>query len=197
LTNLVARHAASVHEGEWSRSPDFSYSLGSLIELADLRLGLIGAGRIGMAVAGIGTAFGMHTTCVTSRDDRHALNALLAESDVISLHCPLTPQTRELIRRETLELCKPTALLVNTARGPLIHEQDLADALNAGRLGGAALDVLSQEPPSPDNPLLRARRCLITPHIAWATAAARRRLLAMAVDNLRAFLAGTPQNVVN
>ncbi len=197
LTNLVGRHAVSVQTGDWSKSPDWSYSLGPILELADLRLGIVGAGRIGSAMAEIGTAFGMQTRCVSSRDGDDALHQLLAESDVISLHCPLTPKTKELIRRETLELCKPTAFLINTARGPLVREQDLADALNAGRLGGAALDVLGQEPPAADNPLLTARNCIITPHIAWATAAARGRLMATAVENVQAFVAGKPRNVVN
>ena len=121
---------------------------------------------------------------------------LFEQSDVLTLHCPLTPETKDLIRKETLARMKPGAFLINTARGPLIHEQDLADALNQGRIAGAALDVLSTEPPSRENPLIRAKNCLITPHIAWATVEARTRLIGIATENLRSFLAGHPQNVV-
>jgi glycerate dehydrogenase len=125
------------------------------------------------------------------------VDELLAEADIVSLHCPLTPQTRGIINAVSLARMKPTALLINTSRGPLVVDQDLADALDAGRLAGAAVDVLSVEPPPPDNPLLRARNCIVTPHIAWATREARARLLDTAVANLRAFLAGNPVNVVN
>jgi glycerate dehydrogenase len=133
----------------------------------------------------------------SSYDGRAGLIKLLGQSDMISLHCPLTPETKELINRETLPHCKPTALLVNTARGALVNEADLAGALNAGQLAGAALDVLSTEPPSTDNPLLRARNCIITPHVGWASSAARWRLLNTSIDNVRAFLAGSPEHRVN
>jgi len=197
LTNGVHLHHPGVSAGEWSRNPDWSYWKQPLIELDGLQLGLVGRGRIGDAFAQLAEAAGMCVQSVSSKDSRTALENLLRESDVISLHCPLTPATKELINRDTLALCRPTAFLLNTARGPLINEHDLTDALNAGRLAGAGLDVLSTEPPSPDNPLLTARNCLITPHLAWATAAARRRLMKVAVDNIAAFLAGKPVHVVN
>ncbi|MSU49257.1 MAG: D-2-hydroxyacid dehydrogenase [Opitutus sp.] len=197
LTNRVGGHAAGVRQGEWCRSPDWSYWSGPLVELEGLTLGIVGRGRIGGAVAQIAEALGMRTISGSSRGGPEELLRLFEASDVISLHCPLTPATHRLINRDTLAHCKPTALLVNTARGALVHEADLADALNSGRLAGAALDVLSTEPPSPANPLLLAKNCLITPHVAWATSAARARLLNAVVGNVRAFLAGAPKNVVS
>lgn len=197
LTNHVGIHSTGMPSGEWSRSVDWCYWKSPLIELDGLTAGLIGRGRIGNAFAALCEAAGMKVMSVSSRDDAGALARLLGGSDVISLHCPLTPSTNELINRETLALCKPTAYLINTARGPLINESDLAEALNRGRLAGAGLDVLSAEPARPDNPLLTAKNCVITPHIGWASAAARSRLMDIAVANIRAFVEGRPVNVVN
>ncbi len=204
LTNRTGHHARTVREGRWSASKDFCYWDGELIELAGRTLGLVGYGRIGKAVARIAQAFGMRVLAsrrqpAPDEDGVHFVDVLtlLAESDVVSLHCPLTPETKELIDAGRLALMKPSAFLINTARGALVQEADLAAALEAGKIAGAALDVLSQEPPPPDNPLLRARNCLITPHIAWATREARARLLQVTVENVRAWQNGAPQNVVN
>lgn len=205
LTQHVGHHSRRVTEGAWSASLDWCFWERPLIELENLSLGLVGFGRIGRAVAELGVAFGMKVQAATrtAPADLPAtvrfvpLEELFRTSDVVSLHCPLTPETDRLVNAELLALMKATAFLINTSRGPLIDEPALAGALNAGRLAGAALDVLSVEPPPADNPLLSARNCLITPHIAWATSAARARLLRVAVDNVRAFLAGRPVNVVN
>lgn len=201
LTNRVGHHAATVRAGRWAACPDFCYWDGELVELAGLTLGIVGYGRIGRAVATIGRAFGMrilaHKLSPWTGPEAADLDTVLRESDVVSLHCPLTPATAGLIGRERLATMKPTAFLVNTSRGPLIDEAALAEALDAGRLAGAGLDVLSTEPPAPTNPLLTARNCLITPHVAWATRNARRRLIETSAENVRAFLAGQPQNVVN
>jgi len=204
LTNAVGHHAQTVRAGRWSQQPDFSYWDQPLIELAGLTLGIVGFGRIGRAMADLGNAFGMPVLASFPRKQtvpqyvRHVdLETLLRQSDVISLHCPLTPETRHLINAQRLSWVKPTAFLLNSSRGQLVDEAALAQALNSARLAGAGLDVLSEEPPAPDNPLLRAPNCIITPHCAWATCAARRRLMHMAVENVRAFLAGRPQNVVN
>jgi glycerate dehydrogenase len=201
MTQHVGTHAASVHQGDWLRSPDFCYWERPLVELAELTLGIVGYGRIGHAVADLGRAFGMEVLVVSRRDtpgvERASVDEVFRRSDVISLHCPLTPETAGLVNAARLALMKPTALLVNTGRGALVVEQDLANALNDGRIAGAALDVLSVEPPSPANPLLQAKNCLITPHIAWATHAARTRLLRTVVANVAAFLAGRPENVVD
>ena len=206
LTNHTGHHAQTVRDGRWASSRDFCYWDGELVELAGLTLGLVGYGRIGRAVAEVGRAFGMRvvahrrSAAPASGDGSVSmvdLPTLLRESDVVSLHCPLTPETRELIDAETIGLMKRTAFLINTSRGPLVNEADLAAALEQGRIAGAGLDVLSVEPPSAANPLLTARNCIITPHIAWATRNARRRLIAVTAANLRAFVAGRPQNVVN
>ncbi len=197
LTNQVGRHAASVRTGGWVRCPDFCYAETPLVELDGLVLGLVGSGRIARAVARLGEALGMRVMFATRAGGRAELERVLAESDVVSLHCPLTAQTKGLIDAAALAWMKPSALLLNTSRGPLVVEADLAAALRAGRLAGAALDVLAEEPPRADNPLLSAPNCLVTPHHAWATQAARRRLMGVAVDNVRAFLAGAPRNVVN
>ncbi len=201
LTQHAGHHAQTVREGRWARSADWCYWERPLIELDGLTLGIVGLGRIGQAVAELGRAFGMkviaNSRSGTPGAERVALDDLLQRSDVISLHCPLTPETQGLINAQRLALLKPAAFLVNTGRGPLIVEADLAAALNEGRLAGAALDVLSVEPPLPDNPLLSAKNCLITPHIAWATRAARERLLSVAVGNVHSFLAGSPRNVVS
>lgn len=201
LTNRTGHHARTVREGRWSACEDFCYWDGELVELAGLTLGIVGYGRIGQAVAAIGRAFGMrilhHRRSGGGGPEAADLDTLLRESDVVTLHCPLTPETKELIDSRRLSLMRPTAFLVNTARGALVNEADLAAALDAGRIAGAGLDVLSVEPPPPSNPLLTARNCIVTPHIAWATRNARIRLLDITAANLRAFAAGRPQNVVN
>jgi glycerate dehydrogenase len=203
LCNHVGLHAEAARAGRWSASGEFSHRERPLLELAGRTLGIVGLGRIGGAVATIGLAFGMDVIAVSSRPAPAGtavrvlpLEAVLEQSDVLSLHCPLTPATARLIDAPRLARMRPHALLINTARGGLIDESALLAALQAGRLGGAALDVLSSEPPPPNHPLLHAPNCLVTPHIAWATRAARARLLAIAVDNVRAFLAGRVQNRV-
>ncbi len=202
LAQHVGHHAQSVANGGWSRCPDFCYWDRPLLELDGRTLGIVGFGRIGEAVAHRARAFGM-TIRAHTRTPRQFpgvefvnLDTLFAESDVVSLHCPLTDANRGMVNAARLRQMKPTALFLNTARGPLVDEVALADALNQERIAGAALDVLSVEPPTAGNPLLSARHCLITPHIGWATRAARARLMDIAVANLRAFLAGKPQNVV-
>ena len=197
LTQRTGHHAESVRAGRWSAAPDFCYWDFPLIELAGLTLGVVGSGRIGQAVGRIGEALGMKVRFARRAGGPAELESVLRASDVVSLHCPLTPDTRELIRAQTLAWLKPSALLINTSRGLLVNEADLAAALNSGRLAGAGLDVLSREPPAPDNPLLGAKNCLITPHLAWAARAARLRLLEVAAANIQAFLAGKPVNVVN
>ena len=197
-------HAYSVRKGRWCRSPDFCYWLRPMTELAGLTLGLVGYGRIGQAVARRAAALGLRLLVHTRSPPAQPvagvrfvdLDTVFKESDFVSLHCPLTPATEKLVDAARLAQMKPTALLLNTARGGLIDEDALAAALNGGRLAGAMLDVLSEEPPSVKQPLLQARNCSITPHNAWTTLAARQRLMAMALENLKAFLAGHPQNVV-
>jgi len=206
LCHRVALYSEAARAGEWSRSADFTLRKTPLIELAGKTIGIVGLGRIGRRVAEIALAFDLRV--IAFDEVRSAIpewpnfrwcevDELLAQADVVSLHCPLLPQTEGIINARSLALMKPSAFLINVSRGPLIVEQDLADALNGGRLAGAAVDVLSSEPPSPDNPLLHAKNCIVTPHIAWATREARTRLLDMAVANLRAFLDGHPVNVVN
>ncbi len=201
LTNRVGHHAETVRAGRWSQSKDFCYWDHPLIELSGLTLGIVGYGRIGSAVAEIGRAFGMtvlnyRRNPVGSADEVDA-STLLRRSDVVSLHCPLTPETKHWIHAGTLDQMKRTAFLINTSRGGLVHEMDLASALNSGRLAGAGLDVLSIEPPSAEHPLVGAKNCLITPHIAWATRAARHRLIEAAAENLHAFQEGRVRHVVN
>jgi glycerate dehydrogenase len=202
LTQHVGHHAATVRAGRWSQSDNFCYWDYPLIELAGLTMGIVGCGRIGQATARLADAFGMKiigydTVPFTSGLIAPVtLDELLARSDVVSVHCPLTPATEGLINAARLSLMKPSAVLINTSRGPLVNERDLADALNASRIAGAGVDVLSTEPPKPDNPLLTAKNCIVTPHIAWATRSARQRLLQTSIDNLAAFIAGKPQNVV-
>jgi glycerate dehydrogenase len=263
FTQHVSEHSRSVHDGDWSRSPDFCYWNYPLVELAGLTMGIVGLGRIGRQTAQLALAFGMKViyfdvtpagsvparasgTCVEGvgkpgnatlprgvekrakqelgvpgpfplsnrgpevRDKTPYgvttnvpeevvavdLDTLFRDSDVVSLHCPLTQDNRGFVNRQRLEMMKPTAFLINTSRGPLIDEPALAEALNRGRIAGAGLDVLCEEPPRPDNPLLHAPNCTITPHIAWATQAARQRLMDIAASNVRAFLQGRPQNVV-
>ena len=205
LTQNVAHHAQTVKDGQWSSCPDFCYWDTPLIELQGLTIGIVGFGRIGQATARLAQAFGMKVIAydITSPSGKHEgcemvkLEDIFRNADVISLHCPLTPDTANLINKQRLALMKPTAFLINTSRGPLVDEQALADALNGEKLAGAGLDVLSIEPATKHNPLLAAKNIYITPHIAWATQAARKRLLQVAVDNIASFLAGKPQNVVN
>lgn len=206
LAHRTGHHAQTVRDGRWARSVDFCYWDYPLVELEGLTMGIVGFGRIGRAVAEVAAAFGMKvlasdTYCAPDSAPPFVrfveLDRLFTDSDVVSLHCPLTPQTNHLVSRERLARMKPTAFLLNTSRGPLVDGTALAEALNAGRLAGAALDVLAVEPPAADHPLFSAKNCFITPHIAWATRAARSRLMQTAVANVRAFLAGQPQNVVN
>jgi glycerate dehydrogenase len=205
LTHGMAGHTMGVRNGKWSASPDFSYWDSPLVELSGLTIGIVGLGRIGSAVAGIALALGMKVVAYDPGAGMQTLNAammtsldeLFATSDVITLHCPLTPSTQGLVSRERLRTMKPTAFLINTSRGPLVDSAALAEALNAGRIAGAGLDVLDMEPPPADHPLLKARNCSITPHFAWASAAARSRLLREAVENVRAFIQGEKRNVVN
>jgi glycerate dehydrogenase len=209
LVQQVGHHNRRVHDGAWSASADFCFRDTPLVELDGLTLGIVGFGNIGQAVARIGESFGMKVLVHVRRSHRFKelqqgggpsdveLDNLFAQSDVISLHCPLTEQTHHLVDARRLALMKPGAILINTARGPLLDEAAVAKALQDGHLGGLGVDVLSSEPPSADNPLLTAPNCVITPHIAWATLAARQRLLATVVANVAAFQAGTPLNVVN
>lgn len=204
MTHRVGHHAATTREGRWCDSVDFCYWDYPLTELSGLTLGVVGYGAIGRAVARIGRAFGMnilaHTEPPCAPEDGVEfvpVDDLFRRADVVTLHCPLTEATRNLVNARRLALMKPGALLINTSRGPLVAEHDLAAALNAGRIAGAGLDVLAVEPPGRANPLLGARNCLVTPHIAWATRAARQRLMDIAVANVHAFLAGRPRNVVN
>ncbi|MCY7353035.1 MAG: D-2-hydroxyacid dehydrogenase [Cytophagaceae bacterium] len=202
FTNRVQEHSQSVRAGGWVACPDFSYTLSPIPELAGKTLGLVGYGGIARSVADIGRVFGMNILAHRRHPEPETgvdfvdLETLFRESDFLSLHCPLTPETRGLVKARTLALMKPTALLINTGRGPLIVEEELANALQNGQLAGAALDVLSAEPPKADNPLLSAPNCVITPHNAWAAVEARRRLMDGAAENLKAFLAGKPTNVV-
>ena len=203
LTQRTGHHAQTVSEGRWSACPDFCYWDFPLVELAGRTLGIIGYGSIGEAVARIGLAFGMKIIA-SARRPRSAdgvkfisTEEIFRRADVVTLHCPLTDETRGLLNATRIATMKPGAFVINTGRGPLIVEQDLAEALNAGRLAGAALDVLSTEPPPTGNPLFSAKNCIITPHIAWATHSSRARLMDVVAENVRAFLAGTPQNVVN
>lgn len=204
LTNRVGAHDHAVHEGAWTTSRDFSFTLAPLVELAGLTLGVVGFGAIGAAVAQIARALGMQVIAAgeprVSDPEflrRMPVDELFRNADVVTLHCPLTEQTRGLVNAARLSSMRSSALLINAARGPLVDEADLADALARRVIAGAALDVLSQEPPSADNPLLTAPRCVITPHHAWATLAARRRALRIAAENVRGLLRGMPQNVVN
>ncbi|MBZ5625040.1 MAG: D-2-hydroxyacid dehydrogenase [Acidobacteriia bacterium] len=205
LCHNLKLHADAVRAGEWAHNPDWSFWKSPLIELSEKTLGIVGFGRIGRQTGRIADAMGMR---VIANDTYHGdeptypgfrwatVEEVLRESDVVSLHSPLFPETRGMINANSLALMKPTAFLINTSRGPLVVEHDLADALNAGRLAGAGLDVLSVEPPTEHNPLLSARNCLVTPHIAWATREARSRLMDRVVENITAFLAGEPRNVV-
>jgi glycerate dehydrogenase len=199
-------HSESVKAGEWTNGKDFCYWKHPLIELAGKTMGILGLGRIGRATAKIAQAFGMK---VLAADDVHdeslqsdtlryvTLDELLAGSDVISLHCPFMPSTKGIVNWQSIEKMKDGVILINTSRGPLIVEQDLREALESGKVGYAAVDVVSAEPITTDNPLLCAPNCIITPHIAWAPRESRARLMGIAVKNLEAFLNGQPQNIVN
>ena len=199
----VALHDQSVKEGEWTASEDFCYWKQPLVELAGLTLGIVGLGEIGRQTAALGRAFGMQVIANNRSPKQVAgvrqvdLETVFKESDFLSLHCPLTDENSQFVNSARLTQMKSSAVLINTARGGLIDEQALADALNNGTIAGAGLDVLSAEPPPVDNPLLQAKNCVITPHIAWATLTARERLLHSATDNVAAFLDGNAQNVVN
>lgn len=206
LCHHTQRHDDAVKKGRWSSSPDFCFWDYPLTELAGKTMGIIGYGSIGRKVGEVATAFGMNIigNSRTRTDESKNKNfrwadvpELLAQSDVVSLHCPLFPETAGIINKKNLSLMKKSAFLLNTSRGPLVVEQDLADALNNDVIAGAGLDVVAVEPPPKDNPLFKAKNCIITPHIAWATKEARSRLMKMAVDNFSDFLAGNPKNVVN
>jgi len=206
ICHHVGSHSQAVFKGDWSRSVDFSFWNYPLLELSGKTMGIIGFGRIGQTVAKIAQTFGLKVLVndsnkIPSLENENCkyvtTEVIFAESDIISLHCPLTESNRDLINRNSISKMKDGVILINTARGPLINEADLSDALNSGKVGGAAVDVVSVEPIKADNPLLKAKNCIITPHIAWAPKEARVRLMDIAVDNLRAFLAGEPVNVVS
>jgi glycerate dehydrogenase len=205
LCHNVGAHSTAVCAGEWSRSADWCFWKSPLVELAGRTMGIVGFGRIGRTVGRIADAMGMRVIAADAVQTNPPewpgfrwaqFEELMAESDVVSLHAPLFPETRGMVNARTLGLMKQSAFLINTSRGPLVVDTDLADALNAGRLAGAALDVLSIEPPDGQNPLLRARNCIVTPHIAWATREARARLMDLATGNLAAWVAGKPRNVI-
>jgi glycerate dehydrogenase len=204
LTQRIGDHAVAVAANRWAECRDFSFWDHPLVELEGQIFGVVGLGRIGRRTAELAHAFGMQVVAHTRTPDRDLdwveyvdVDELFRRSDVISLHCPLTPETEGIVSAERLALMKPTAFLVNTSRGPLVDEQALREALETGQLAGAGLDVMAVEPPDADHPLYTARNCYVTPHNAWATGAARKRLLDTVVDNVRAFLQGQPQNVVN
>lgn len=202
ITNQVALHDRQVHEGRWAGNQDFCFYSAPLIELAGKQMGIVGLGQTGSAVAKIALALGMRVMAYTSKSQeslpegiiKGSLDEMFATSDVVSLHCPLTPDTKHIVNAARLATMKPSAIVINTGRGPLVNEQDLADALNNGTIAAAAVDVLSTEPPAADNPLLAARNCHITPHIAWASQAARARLIDTLTSNLKGYISG---NVVN
>jgi glycerate dehydrogenase len=205
VTNRTEHYACKNRAGEWTACKDFCYWDTPLTELAGKTFGIVGLGNIGRRVAAIAQAFGMGVLAYTSKAadempagiEKRTMNELLAESDVVSLHCPLTADTHQLINQQTLQLMKPSAILVNTGRGPLVNDQDVADALNEGRLRAFCADVLTEEPPKADSPLLSCHHAFITPHIAWATREARGRLVDVAVSNVMAFAEGRPVNVVS
>ncbi|HIU94673.1 MAG TPA: D-2-hydroxyacid dehydrogenase [Candidatus Aphodomorpha intestinavium] len=205
ICHHVAHHSDAVHAGRWTANPDWCFWDYPLIELDGKTMGIIGFGRIGQATGRIARALGMRVLAYDSRpsDAGRAiaeyvpLDELLANSDVISLHCPLFPETEGIVNKANIARMKDGVILLNNSRGPLVVEQDLSDALNSGKVYAAGLDVVSTEPIRPDNPLLKAKNCFITPHISWAPRESRQRLMDIAVENLRAFLAGAPVNVVN
>ena len=201
----IARHSEAVHQNAWTNCPFFYFQVTPLHELAHKTIGIVGLGRIGRKVAEIAHAFGMEVvahsrtekTDVPNYIKQIDLDKLFKISDFVTLHCPLTPQTEKLVNAEKLAMMKRTAILINTSRGPVVDEAALADALNNGQIAGAAADTLSTEPPTADNPLLTAKNCFITPHLAWATAEAKSRLVDVLVNNIKAFAEGVPINVVN
>lgn len=205
MTNRVAHYARQTREGRWSAAPDFCYWDLPVSELAGKTLGIVGLGHIGAKVASIAREFGMDIFAFTSKNSidlpdyiqKTTLEGLFGVSDILTLHCPLTPDTHELINARTLARMKRGALLVNTGRGPLVNEADVAEALASGQLGGYGADVMCSEPPAADNPLFAQPNAFITPHIAWASVEARQRLLNATFDNIRAFQDGHPKNVVN
>lgn len=204
ITNQVAHYADENRKGKWSNNPDFCYWNTPLPELSAKTLGIVGLGNIGMKVAKIALDFGMDVFAYTSKNSadlpagiqKTTIEGLLGASDILTLHCPLTDDTRELINKETLALMRPGSIIINTGRGQLVNEQDVADALESGQLLGYGADVLTEEPPRADNPLLKQPHAYITPHIAWATKEARQRLLNICVENIKAFQTGEPINVV-
>lgn len=204
VTNNIAHYVCENRKGRWTVNDDFCYWDAPLSELHGKTFGIVGLGSIGMRVAQVALAFGMKVSALTSRDAealpagivKAGLHELLSASDVLSLHCPLADNTFHLISEEALRLMKPTAILINTGRGPLVDEYAVANALHYGKLAAFCADVLADEPPRITNPLLKEPNAFITPHIAWASAEARQRLLQVAVDNVRSFLEGTSQNVV-
>lgn len=206
ITNAVGLHSESVKNGDWSRCPDFCYWLSPLTELCGKTIGIVGFGQIGQAVADIAEAFKMNILAVSGHETEQShrkgfrwtdMDTLAAESDIITLHCPLTAKTEGLVNREFLKKCRDGAIIINTSRGPVVDSQALADALNSGKIRGAGLDVLTVEPPKDSNPLLTAKNCFITPHIAWAAFETRERLMKILKENVTAYLGGKPQNVVN
>lgn len=205
ITQHVGQHSQSVVAGKWQNHADFCFWESPLLELAGMTIGIVGFGNTGSATAQIAHSFGMKVVAYSSKSQSQLpdyvtkcdnVDQLFKECDVVSLHCPLTESTKHLVNAERLSLMKPTGIIINTGRGPLVNDQDLADALNQGKIYAAGVDVLTQEPPRSGNPLIGARNCYITPHIAWATSAARQRLQQIALDNLKAFISGKPQNVI-
>lgn len=205
ISNRVEHYAQQTREGKWTQNPDFCYWDTPLIEVAGKTLGIVGLGHIGTKVAHIAREFGMEVYAFTSKNavdlpegiQKTTLDGLLSVSDILTLHCPLTPETRELINAESLKKMKQGAILINTGRGPLVNEADVAAALQSGKLAAYGADVMCQEPPAAENPLLQQPNAFITPHIAWATQEARKRLVNIAINNVRAFVQGEPINVVN
>lgn len=205
ITNGTEAHSQAVHEGRWSSCPDFTFTVSPQRELWQQKFAVIGLGNTGMATAKVANALGMEVIAYTSKTQEQlpdfirkaeSLEALFKEADVLSLHCPLTPDTKHIINKESLALMKESAIILNTGRGPLIDDAALAEALTEGRIAAAGIDVMTQEPPRDGSPLLTAPNCHITPHVAWATLAARKRLLNIAVENIKCFLGGKPQNMV-
>ena len=205
ISNNIGLYSAAVHNGEWSKAPNFCFYLEPLDELNNKVIGIIGFGSIGKRVATIAKAFGMKVIVNTPHPDEKnfsdiefcSLDELLSRSDIVTCHCPLCESTINLINKDTLSKMKSSAVFINTSRGQLVNDSALADALNKGKIRAAGLDVLSKEPPEEDNPLLRAKNCFITPHIAWGATQTRARLLVTIEENLKAFIEGKPQNVVN
>lgn len=205
ITNCVAHYARENREGKWARSKDFCYWDTPLLELSGLTLGVVGLGNIGMKVARVARTLGMEVYAATSKSSsslpegiqKTTFKGLLGVCDILTLHCPLTPDTRELVNAKTLGMMKRGAVVINTGRGPLVNEDDVAEALRSGQLAAYGADVMCQEPPREDNPLLAEPNAFITPHVAWATIDARRRLMKIAADNIKAFVEGKPVNVVD